>query len=175
MAKRKNPQSVSAIEETLSLLARRASLPRVHAQLSSTADEQLDWYAYLALYWIASAGPLRLSALAEHFGVVSSTVCRHVQQLERRGLIRKETDATDRRANLLSPTDRGRAVLESLRRSRTERVAEALTEWSTDDLDTLAALLERLTSDLEVWGTKSQDGQSGPVIDLRSRSGAAAY
>lgn len=175
MAKRTSPQSVSAIEETLSLLARRASLPRVHAQLSSTADEQLDWYAYLALYWIASAGPLRLSALAEHFGVVSSTVCRHVQQLERRGLIKKETDAADRRANLLSPTDRGRAVLESLRRSRTERVAEALTQWSANDLSTLASLLERLTSDLEVWGTKSQPGQTSPVTDLRSRSGAAAY
>jgi DNA-binding MarR family transcriptional regulator len=174
MAKRKTSKSVSAIEETLSLLARRASLPRVHAQLSSTADEQLDWYAYLALYWIATAGPLRLSALAEHFGVVSSTVCRHVQQLERRGLINKETDTTDRRANLLSPTARGKAVLDSLRNSRTERVAEALTQWSAADLDTLAGLLERLTSDLEVWGTKGQGGQSGPVTDLRTRANAAA-
>lgn len=139
---------ISAIEETISLLARRASLPRVHQQLNSRAGVDLGWYAYIALYWIDASGPLRLNELARHFGVVPSTVCRHVQHLENNGLVAKVKDPADGRAVRLSPTPKGKEILDDLRASREASIAESLSTWSQDDLSQLSDLLLRLRHDL---------------------------
>jgi DNA-binding MarR family transcriptional regulator len=147
-------EPIPELEETFSLLARRSTLPRVHAFFSARAGTQLDWYSYMALCWIGAAGPIRLSALAEHFGVVPSTVCRHVQHLDRAGLIERETDAADRRAVLLTPSTHGWRVLGDLQRARRGVWAEALADWSDDDLGTLTGLLARLDADLAAWGRR---------------------
>jgi DNA-binding MarR family transcriptional regulator len=150
-------EPIPEIEQTFSLLARRSTLPRVHAFFSAQAGTQLDWYAYMALYWIANAGPIRLSTLAEHFGVVPSTVCRHVQQLDRAGLIDRQPDAADRRAVLLTPSAEGTRVLHELQEARRAAWAEALDHWSDSDLDALNLLLGRLDVDLGAWGRKLRE------------------
>ena len=141
-------EPIASIEETISLLARRASLPRVHQQLNSRAGVELGWYAYIALYWIDASGPLRLTELARHFGVVPSTVCRHVQHLEDAGLVAKVKDPVDGRAVRLSPTAKGSEVLAELRASREASIAESLAGWSSDDLAKLSGMLLRLRHDL---------------------------
>ena len=146
--------SISVIEECLSLLARRASLPRIHAYMNSRAGTQLDWYAYIALYWIDAAGPMRLTELAHHFGVVPSTVCRHVQQLEREGLVEKTADPTDGRAVQLAPSDKGRRILAELKHARETTLEESLGSWSDTDLDTWAGLLITLRTDLSHLGSE---------------------
>jgi DNA-binding MarR family transcriptional regulator len=146
--------SISIIEESLSLLARRASLPRIHAYMNSRAGTQLDWYAYIALYWIDAAGPMRLTELAHHFGVVPSTVCRHVQQLEREGLVEKTADPTDGRAVQLAPSDKGRRILAELKQARESTLEESLGSWSDKDLHTLAGLLTKLRGDLAHFGSE---------------------
>ena len=140
---------IASIEESISLLARRASLPRVHEHLNARAGVALGWYAYIALYWIDASGPLRLTELADLFGVVPSTVCRHVQQLESAGLVNKVRDPSDGRAVRLSPTDRGRKILTELSESRQATYAENLSGWSAGDLSTLSDLLLRLRLDLD--------------------------
>lgn len=139
---------IASIEETISLIARRSSLPRVHEQLNSRAGVALGWYAYIALYWIDASGPLRLTELARHFGVVPSTVCRHVQHLEEAGLVVKAKDPADGRAIRLSPTDKGKKVLADLRASREASIAESLAKWSPTDLEKLSEMLLRLRHDL---------------------------
>lgn len=139
---------IASIEETISLLARRASLPRVHQNLNARAGVSLGWYSYIALYWIGASGPLRLTELAKHFGVVPSTVCRHVQQLETAGLVSKVRDPADGRAVRLSPTEKGNAVLHELSAARQASFAESLSSWSEADLSNLGSLLLRLRNDL---------------------------
>jgi DNA-binding MarR family transcriptional regulator len=139
---------IVSIEETISLIARRSSLPRVHEQLNSRAGVSLGWYAYIALYWIEASGPLRLTELARHFGVVPSTVCRHVQHLESAGLVAKTKDPVDGRAIRLVPTEKGKAVLADLRSSREASIAESLSSWSQADLEKLSSMLLRLRHDL---------------------------
>ncbi|MFD8377753.1 MarR family winged helix-turn-helix transcriptional regulator [Streptomyces sp. NPDC059679] len=56
-------------------------------------------------------GPTRQSSLAEHLGFAARTVTETVDGLERDGLIERATDATDRRAKLVSLTRAGSAVL----------------------------------------------------------------
>lgn len=145
---------IASIEETISLLARRASLPRVHQTLNARAGVSLGWYSYIALYWIDASGPMRLTELAHHFGVVASTVCRHVQQLEKAGLVSKVRDPLDGRAVRLTPTPKGASVLNELRNARQASVAESLDKWSKSDLETLSEMLLRLRRDLDEFNTE---------------------
>ncbi len=140
---------IAAIEESISLLARRASLPRVHKQLNARAGVSMGWYAYIALYWIDASGPLRLTELADHFGVVPSTVCRHVQQLESAGLVTKLKDPADGRAVRISPTDKGRKILHELSEARRSVIADSLSTWKPDELEALATSLQRLSADFD--------------------------
>ena len=146
-------EPIASIEETLSLLARRASLPRVHENLNSRAGVTLGWYAYITLYWIDAAGPLRLTELAKHFGVVPSTVCRHVQQLETAGLVAKQRDPIDGRAVQLSPTEKGTEVVSELSRARQAAFADYLSGWNQADLETLSTLMLRLRDDVSDFNT----------------------
>jgi len=145
---------IPQVQERFSFLARRASLPRIHGYFCARAGTHLDWYGFSALNWIGSAGPVRLTQLADHFGVVPSTVCRHVKQLETEGLVQSDPDPSDGRANLLSPTERGWQVLRDIQRARNEAMDEALASWSDEDLDTFDRLLERFDVDLAAWGLR---------------------
>ena len=59
-----------------------------------------------------SAGPVRQTALAAHFGKDSASTTRTVQRLERAGYVRRRTDPQDRRATLVEPTTAGNALRE---------------------------------------------------------------
>jgi DNA-binding MarR family transcriptional regulator len=155
---------VPQVQERFSSMARRASLPRNHNYFSARAGTHLDWYGFSALNWIGSAGPLRLTQLAVHFGVVPSTVCRHVKQLEAEGLVRSEPDPSDGRANLLSPTERGWQVLRGIRRARSEAMEEALADWSDDDLQLLDTLFERFDRDLAAWRDRIEQQPPQPEL-----------
>ena len=55
-------------------------------------------------------GDLRLSDLGKRLGIAPSTLTRNLARLEERGLIRKEPDPIDGRAQLVALTDAGRNV-----------------------------------------------------------------
>ena len=97
---------------------------------------------------------MRLTELAHHFGVVPSTVCRHVQQLERQGLVDKKADPTDGRAVQLSPSDNGRKILNELKQAREAALTESLGTWSAKDQEALAGLLTKLRADLAHFGSE---------------------
>jgi len=52
----------------------------------------------------------RLSALAERAGMTKQAIGQHVDYLSNRGYLERVADPSDRRAKLVRPTERGRAV-----------------------------------------------------------------
>jgi MarR family transcriptional regulator for hemolysin len=63
------------------------------------------------LLWIGRMGEgIRQNALAERIGVESPSLVRVLDDLAAGGLIAREPDPSDRRANLLYLTDRGREL-----------------------------------------------------------------
>ena len=63
------------------------------------------------LLWIGRLGEgVRQNALAERIGVESPSLVRVLDDLAAGGLVAREPDPTDRRANLLYLTERGRAL-----------------------------------------------------------------
>ena len=73
-------------------------------------DINRSMYLLLATLSLAPKGTRRLSYLSRYLLVHPTTVTLLVEQLEKRRLVRREPDPTDRRANLATLTPAGRAI-----------------------------------------------------------------
>jgi len=137
----------SALEQQLSLLARRLSKPvRLHGPSGWTV---LDRPAYQALWRIVDEGPLRLTALAGLLEVDLSVVSRQVRSLVDNGFVSRTPDPGDARAALVSATDSGREAFDQTRKQRTEVLNSVLAQWDEDDKTSLVRLLGRFNVELE--------------------------
>lgn len=124
-------------------------MKRASARFASQRQDGIEQAAYTLLAVLATEGPQRTTALAEAVHSDTSTVSRQVGALVRHGLVQRQADPADGRACLLAATDTGLEIFDSQRRARTEQMAEVLGRWSSDDLRTVATLLERLNTDFE--------------------------
>jgi DNA-binding MarR family transcriptional regulator len=100
------------------------------------------------LHRVLETGPTTAAALAATEHVSQQAIAQSVATLKEAGLVRGERDATDGRKILISGTDAGRELFESLLRSRETWLAKAIdAELGRDQmaaLDTAVELLERL-------------------------------
>jgi DNA-binding MarR family transcriptional regulator len=142
--------SINQVEEALQIVARSFTQIRAHERLLRAAGVRVDRAGAVLLNKLYVAdGSLRVTDLAEQLGVDAPTVTRKVQQLERKGMVVRQTDRDDRRATRirLAPTGR-RTILRVLRARRAwlERLFEG---WDETDLTTFASLLGRFSHELE--------------------------
>ena len=94
-------------------------------------------------------GAMRVTNLAGCSNLDTSTVSRHVTQLERAGLIVRTPDPDDRRAQLVELSAEGREHLQAGFRRRRELLTSSLAGWSADGLSQLEHLLVRFVDDIE--------------------------
>jgi DNA-binding MarR family transcriptional regulator len=100
-----------------------------------------------ALSVIVFGGPVSPTALAEAEQVALPTISRLVRDLERDGLVVREPDPDDGRAQRLRATARGRKLLDEGRRRRVAALTADLAALPTRELAALgraAATLERV-------------------------------
>jgi DNA-binding MarR family transcriptional regulator len=140
-------QDLEDVERQLSLLLRRARA--LSGELSREIHPELDAAAYVLLATLTDAGPLRANDVAELFGVDKSSISRQVHRLERLGFLARSQDTTDRRAQLLRATPKGKRRLAAASRARRVRFRSRLDSWSTTDVRDLAQLLRRLNAALD--------------------------
>jgi len=87
---------------------------------------------------------VRSKELAEHLKIAPRSTTEVVDALEDKGLVARSPDPGDRRATLVSLTDRGRALADEVRRTRgvaSEQLLERLTQTDREDL---ARILRKL-------------------------------
>jgi DNA-binding MarR family transcriptional regulator len=97
------------------------------------------------------AGPTdgcHVKDLAAHCALDPSTISRAVGALVRSGLVQRSADPTDGRASTLGLTSHGREVLSDVTGWYDDRLADALKDWSREDMAALSALLQRFCDDL---------------------------
>ncbi|HEY0560897.1 MAG: MarR family transcriptional regulator [Mycobacterium sp.] len=124
---------VDDILRELSLFARRvrALAHRLHPELS--------FVGYTLLAHVSATGGCLAGELASLYGLDKSTVSRQVGDLERRGLVVRETGP----ARLLRITPEGGAVLAAAAARQQQALRERVADWSEEDLATFARLLRR--------------------------------
>jgi DNA-binding MarR family transcriptional regulator len=92
------------------------------------------------------AGPcdVRLKDLAEHLRIAPRSATEVVDQLESKGLLRRDPDPTDRRATLIVPTEAGIGLYNSVRIERRDKSNEYFSRLGAEDRAELARILGQL-------------------------------
>ncbi len=111
----------------------------------SLAGTEVTLPQYRALVVLASRGPQRVVDISAELGVNPSTGTRMSDRLIRKGLVRRDRRAGDRREVRLSLTAEGRRLVQQVmqhRRSELERIADTMPgQWQ----EPVTAALRRLT------------------------------
>ena len=81
--------------------------------------------------------------------VTSGTMTNRVDRLERRGLVGRSPDPTDRRGVIVRLTPTGQRTVDDAMTDLLDRERDLLAELSAGDRDELAAMLRRLLSPFE--------------------------
>lgn len=87
--------------------------------------------------------------VAEFMAVEHSTASRTVGAVVAAGLLKKTSAPDDQRRCHLVLTDAGRKAMATVTDRRRDMVAETISDWTDADVDTLVALLDRLTRRFE--------------------------
>jgi DNA-binding MarR family transcriptional regulator len=134
-----------AAELTTSLRA----LKELHVNALGRTELRCELAGAMVLSRLDALGPVRLTDLALALGLDPSSVSRQVTALERAGLVARERDPSDLRAQRLVVTREGTEAVTSLRAARAAALATLTPGWTADDLDDLTHRLARLNTDLE--------------------------
>ncbi|MDI2125358.1 MarR family transcriptional regulator [Yinghuangia seranimata] len=95
---------------------------------------------------VAHRGPCRMGGIAERLGIGPRSVTEAVDALERDGLVTRTPDPADRRAVLVSITDRGAEVLRAAEEPRREAVRGMFSTLTPDERAELLRLLGKVRS-----------------------------
>ncbi|MBB1254831.1 MarR family transcriptional regulator [Streptomyces sp. OF3] len=106
-----------------------------------------------ALWALFHGGPMTQRALATQLGVTPRNVTGLLDALQEDGLVVREAHPTDRRATLVSLTEKGGSVTSALRDGRDELAALLFADVPADRLDTFTATLAQVTERLRTVGT----------------------
>ena len=112
------------------------------------ADVELATLRTLRAIESADGRPLGVGDLADALAVDASTASRLVEQAVGEGYVERRASAQDRRRTELALTSAGEALLARSTEAKAELMGRATLEWSDEDLVALAAMLDRLQSDL---------------------------
>jgi DNA-binding MarR family transcriptional regulator len=123
------------------------------SRLMERAMEQvgldLDRPAMSVLVTLRSADrPLRVGEVAERMQVVGPHVTRQMNELERRGLVRRLADPHDQRARLIELSPEGGEAADRYLRSILGWFGDVLAEWPAQDRRDFGRLLGRFADDL---------------------------
>ncbi|MCH6470893.1 MarR family winged helix-turn-helix transcriptional regulator [Sinomonas terrae] len=155
-----------SIEQQLSLFWRRARA--VSHTISRSLHPEIEPGAYGLLMILQREGPLRVTELAALIGIGKPSVSRQVALLEQIGLVVKEDDPSDRRAQRVTLSPAGAAEVEELRRRRLSFFRDALGSWDLADLSSLAGYFSRVNADLATAGRRRSESlrhtQEGPGV-----------
>jgi len=113
---------------------------RLHDKASGIGPAQLSALSVL----VFGGRPLSLGELAEAEQVKDPTMSRIVAGMIRAGLAKRQVNKEDRRRLVISPTEKGTRALQQGRKRRVQALADALTEFSGEELRLLGEAAEMI-------------------------------
>ncbi|MEZ2391061.1 MarR family winged helix-turn-helix transcriptional regulator [bacterium RCC_150] len=136
--------ALQEVEHQLSMFWRRSR--SLSYQMSRQVHPDMEPAAYGLLSIIRKEGPMRLTELASCVGVGKPSVSRQIAFLEGIGMVYKEADPQDGRAQTIRLTAKGEEKMHQVQDARRQAFRERLGEWPPEEVRTLAEYLERLNA-----------------------------
>jgi DNA-binding MarR family transcriptional regulator len=112
---------------------------------------------YQVLFELLRTGELPAGALAAVADVSPASMTQMLDRLADAGLVERVRSETDRRVVSARLTEAGRAVCEERRAALEPMWREMLADFTVDELNTTAAVLDRLTGLFERLGQSSEE------------------
>jgi DNA-binding MarR family transcriptional regulator len=134
--------------ELLSHLRDALKAVRLFKQRTLPRDTAVPAGALGVLATIAASRGSHVKELAASNALDASTVSRAVAALVRDGLVERAADPTDGRACVLTTTPAGSAAFDEVLDRYDRGLADALGDWTPEELETFSTLLHRFTHDL---------------------------
>lgn len=130
-----------------------------HAEFFSRHGlSRADWDVLASLRRVGLPYSLSPTALHRALMRTSGAMSQRLASLERRGLIERRLDPTDRRGVVVSLTAKGRRIVERIAAEHLANEERLLAPLSKKERHTLAALLKKL-----LLGYESEQARSGDV------------
>ena len=130
------------MEESLGLI-----IKRVHQSLLRSIDERMQAYDLTAMQWgplfLVAKGYDTVAGCARLSNSDASSMTRMLDRLETKGLIRRIRSAADRRVVNIELTESGRKLADIIPRELAHVLNHHLRGFSTEEYETLKALLRR--------------------------------
>lgn len=108
------------------------------------SDANLTVTQFGALEALLHLGPLNQRELGLKLLKSGGNITLVIDNLLKNGLVRKETDPNDRRAVIISLTDKGRDFIEELFPQHLERIKEEFSVLTSEEKDQLALICKKL-------------------------------
>lgn len=106
---------------------------------------EISMWGYIVLTALAEQPVRTQAALAHAIGADKSRIIADLDELQERGLIRRQPDAADRRVHLLSLTPEGSAVRQSVRSAIRRREEQVLALLPPGDREAFLRSLQALS------------------------------
>lgn len=99
------------------------------------------------LFFVNANGKANVTTLAKYLDVSKSSVVEMIDKLVRNGFLERTKDVKDRRVTYVTITDRGRAVLETVREKYKETIDKVLSE--VNDVECIRRIFNALLKEYE--------------------------
>lgn len=99
------------------------------------------------LFFVNANGKANVTTLAKYLDVSKSSVVEMIDKLVRNGFLERTKDVEDRRVTYVTITDRGRAVLETVREKYKETINKVLSE--VNDVECIMRIFNALMKEYE--------------------------
>lgn len=136
--------ALEGLDAQLSLLWRRARA--MNHELSRSVHPDLEPAAYGLLSVLLNQGGMRLTELARRVGVGKPSVSRQISFLVAVGLVGRETDPKDGRAQIIELTSTGRDRMGAVLAGRQLAFRNLLLDWDETELTALETLIAKLNA-----------------------------
>ena len=176
MSKRKPYYTLDSLkaDNSVGYLVKRCGVLMTQVAEERFASLSISFTQWLVLTWLnAHEGHISATSLSKQIGHDMGALTRVIDELERRGHVKRERSRSDRRAVEIAITASGRQQAQSARRVLVELLNELVAPFSAKEVDTLIALLHRLMLHLleAADGTRPAPG-AGPAGTRARRSKA---
>lgn len=155
-------EDVRALNAFIKLKRAMSSVQAVlQTQMTALGLTEGQFGALEALYHL---GPMCQRALGEKLLTSGGNITMVVDNLEKRGLVRRERSAVDRRLIGVHLTDEGRTLIEQLFPQHLSQIVAVFSALEPDEQDELARLSKKLGLGIEHLSRRSGHKPGSPMV-----------